>query len=333
VFLTPLEVGWNLVSLRYDATLYKENLTISYGGTDYLWNDAVTAGIVNNFIFKWNAAGQYYDFANDADPSYGYWLYSYEQCQLWGDVNVTVIGIDGGGSPNYITKFTGSTTVGSSGIYETAGGNVGIGTTSPGSMLDVNGVITADGGSSLDWNTAYGLGDHSVAGYDSSNDSWNGTGDVYTMPGNVGIGTAIPSSLLEVAGLIHAISGGFKFPDGTIQTTASTGSSAGLWSLINDDIFYNNGNVGIGTISPIEKLSVWGGDMEILDQNDLGVEILREGDFTSHNNWTVTGDFDDTFTGEDATYAHNAGSGTLTQTMSDMAYIGIGERWYVLDSR
>jgi len=144
VFLTPLEVGWNLVSLRYDATLYKENLTISYGGTDYLWNDAVTAGIVNNFIFKWNAAGQYYDFANDADPSYGYWLYSYEQCQLWGDVNVTVIGIDGGGSPNYITKFTGSTTVGSSGIYETAGGNVGIGTTNPNETLTVNGTVEAN---------------------------------------------------------------------------------------------------------------------------------------------------------------------------------------------
>jgi hypothetical protein len=40
---------------------------------------------------------------------------------------------------------------------------------------------------------------------------------------NVGIGTTTPGSKLTVAGLIQSTSGGFKFPDGSVQTTASSG--------------------------------------------------------------------------------------------------------------
>ena len=50
------------------------------------------------------------------------------------------------------------------------GGDVGIGTTNPGTKLDVNGVITATGGTSTNWNTAYGWGNHASAGYLTSFD-------------------------------------------------------------------------------------------------------------------------------------------------------------------
>jgi len=50
------------------------------------------------------------------------------------------------------------------------GGNVGIGITNPGTKLDVNGVITATGGTSTNWNTAYGWGNHASAGYLTSFD-------------------------------------------------------------------------------------------------------------------------------------------------------------------
>ena len=46
--------------------------------------------------------------------------------------------------------------------------------------------------------------------------------------GNVGIGTASPGQRLSVAGKIESTSGGFRFPDGTEQTTAFAGGSQTL---------------------------------------------------------------------------------------------------------
>ena len=42
-----------------------------------------------------------------------------------------------------------------------------------------------------------------------------------TKKGNVGIGTVTPSEKLSVNGTIESSSGGIKFPDGTVQTTAA----------------------------------------------------------------------------------------------------------------
>ena len=77
--------------------------------------------------------------------------------------------------------------------------------------------------------------------------------------GNVGIGTATPAAKLDVAGQIRSSSGGYVFPDGTVQTTASTGSGASSqWTTSGANIFYTSGNVGIGTTGPTARLHVSG---------------------------------------------------------------------------
>jgi hypothetical protein len=58
--------------------------------------------------------------------------------------------------------------------------------------------------------------------------------------GKVGIGTNSPSSTLTVAGTVQSTTGGFKFPDGTVQTTATTVLPNGSGNYI------LSGNLGIG---------------------------------------------------------------------------------------
>lgn len=78
--------------------------------------------------------------------------------------------------------------------------------------------------------------------------------------GGVGIGTNSPTEQLEVAGTVYSTSGGFKFPDGTVQTTASAGGgSDGDWTISGNNIFSAvSGNVGVGSASPVSKLHVDG---------------------------------------------------------------------------
>lgn len=122
-----------------------------------------------------------------------------------------------------------------------------------------------------------------------SNDGQN-EGITVDDVGNVGVGTASPTQKLTVAGTVESTSGGFKFPDGTIQTTADTGGSVdgddlgdhrarqnlrldGHWLSGdggNEGLQVNSvGNIGIGTTTPSfplsfsntlgDKISLWRG--------------------------------------------------------------------------
>lgn len=56
-----------------------------------------------------------------------------------------------------------------------------------------------------------------------------GTNQFYKdASGNVGIGTASPGYKVEVAGVVYSSTGGFRFPDGTTQTTAAVSGAPPL---------------------------------------------------------------------------------------------------------
>ena len=53
--------------------------------------------------------------------------------------------------------------------------------------------------------------------------------------GKIGVGTRTPTSLFTAKGMIETTLGGYKFPDGTVQSTA------GLASLFHDSTLTGNG--------------------------------------------------------------------------------------------
>ena len=134
------------------------------------------------------------------------------------------IGIGGSGNVNTITKFTGASTIGNSVITE-SGGNVGIGTSTPGGKL---GIATTAGntGIRLDidtgsgnapfifWkpnasnNNRFGIRADTLAlrlGYVPDGGSFFNYLNIDTA-GNVGIGTVTPSANLDVVGTVKVSS-------------------------------------------------------------------------------------------------------------------------------
>lgn len=131
----------------------------------------------------------------------------------------------------------------------------------------------------------------------------------------LGIGTNTPAFPLQVNGIIHSITGGFRFPDNTTQTTAATSTSAaggtGAIQFANgtafaadaSNLFWDdtNNRLGIGTITPASQLHVVAetlvsdrGIITSQNSSDVGAALfqLRKSRGTSDSPTTVVnGDY------------------------------------------
>jgi hypothetical protein len=237
------------------------------------------------------------------------------------DIKITATAQTSTATVGRIPRYTGATTFTNS-IMAENNGKIGIGTVTPATTLDVNGITTTQG-----FKMATGAGNLKVLTSDADGigtwqtaagggaSGWNLTGNAATTPGtnfigttdaqrlvfktagleqatilgngDVGIGTITPATKLDVNGAITSNGGLLMKSGGVIQFWNATNSNYSQISSFdgggfklktggaNEVNILNNGNVGIGTITPISKLHI-AGDATIkaalyLDYSDIAL--------------------------------------------------------------
>ena len=169
---------------------------------------------------------------------------------------------------DHVTPFSGNQLqlLGGASNYLYINGNVGIGTTTPSTKLDVNGVITATGGNSTNWNTAFSWGNHSSAGYVPQARTLTINGTTYDLSANRSwtIATTTPGG------------------SNTQFQYNSSGTLAGASALTYDS---GTNRVGINQASPGYDLDVNG---QVRVQDKLRVGNVNSGNGVVHMSSTAT---------------------------------------------
>jgi hypothetical protein len=222
-------------------------------------------------------------------------------------------GPSGSGTTNYTARWIDTDTLGIGALYDN-GTNVGIGTTSPAEKLHVNGEVRVDGNDGVATKKIRTSYFSSIQNLDLQTGS---SADIILTTRNVGIGTTNPGSTLptdsEAASKVLQLTGVSGSTGDTAVLLRSSDNSSGLdlWhnastgdsyidnrynSNQGDTIFRvktagtplealritGDGNVGIGTTSPSERLQV-GNDSSIdnyiqiakKDNSSAGIKISQ----------------------------------------------------------
>ncbi len=95
---------------------------------------------------------------------------------------------------------------------------------------------------------------------------------VVSENGRVGVGEQTPGEALSVKGVIESTTGGIKFPDGTIQTTAAPGAADGV-TIINQETATPGGFPILITEKGSYQLM---SNLQVPDENTTAIEITAD---------------------------------------------------------
>jgi Chaperone of endosialidase len=156
----------------------------------------------------------------------------------------------GTGTTNYISKWTSSSGIGNSSMYDD-GANIGIGTITPGARLEISSSGLGDGGGLRITNS--GTGGNSYRIWATANINGEGAGKLiftnnagnvmtFSSNGYVGVGTTDPLVKMDVVGSMYVRSGTFYADTISPYTGNQLTMLAGGSNYI-----YVNGKLGVGT--------------------------------------------------------------------------------------
>jgi len=194
--------------------------------------------------------------------------------------------LGGTGTPNHITKWITTTSIGNSGIFENSTGNVGVGTTTPAAKFDLKGA-----GDVRDTLTLFPAGTHPTLSISGTAFQINNIGKVTFVAGQTFPGTGTVTTVNSGTGLI----GGPIHTTGTLSVNSSvipflakanvfTANQTIHGFLLANDVFLNGsaaGLVGEGDNptagQPGNSLTVFGGSPSSPATDVAGGDLILAG--------------------------------------------------------
>jgi hypothetical protein len=77
-----LQKFWNLVSLPFNESKTKTSIHVRNNSIEYSWSEAVSHGIILDYVYAWNTTTGNYMIGDSLQPERGYWIWAFYDCEL-----------------------------------------------------------------------------------------------------------------------------------------------------------------------------------------------------------------------------------------------------------